>query len=192
MLPRPRLMKPTPEQLAHLLARCALGDRHSFEQLYHATSAQLFGLILRIVKQRDKANEILQEVYVKIWQRAGDYSVSKAAPLTWMGTVARNQAIDTLRRGNQQPATVDEPIETFSSLAEPGLGPEEQTHEAHRNAALHHCLNQLQGQQKQALLLAYFQGLTHEELSVKLDSPIGTVKSWVRRGLQRLKQCLES
>lgn len=185
-------MKSTPEQLAHLLARCALGDRHSFELLYRATSAQLFGLILRIVKQQDKANEILQEVYVKIWQRAGDYRVSKAAPLTWMGTVARNQAIDTLRRGNQQPNTVDEPIETFSSLAEQGPGPEDQTHEAHRNAALHHCLNQLQGQQKQALLLAYFQGLTHEELSVKLNSPIGTVKSWVRRGLQRLKQCLES
>lgn len=185
-------MKSTPEQLADWLARCALNDRRSFEQLYRATSAQLFGLILRIVKQQDIANEVLQESYVKIWNRASDYSVNKAAPMTWMGTIARNHAIDTLRRGNQQPDTVDEPVDELVWLAEDNPGPEEQAHDQQRNAALYQCLNQLEGKQKQAMLMAYFQGLTHEELSAQLATPMGTVKSWIRRGLQRLKQCLES
>lgn len=185
-------MTATPEQLDDLLARIALGDRRSFEQLYRASAPQLFGLVLRIVKNPDTANEVLQECYVKIWNRAGDFSPAKAAPMTWMGTIARNQAIDSLRRGGQQPATVDQPVDELHWLAEDGPGPEDHAHSEWQSTALHRCLDQLEGDQKRAVLLAYFNGLTHEELAGRLDKPLGTVKSWIRRGLQRLKLCLEA
>jgi len=178
------------EELANLLARCALGDRHSFEQLYQASSAQLFGLILRIVKNQDIAAEILQESYVKIWNRAGDYRTDKAQPMTWMGTVARNQAIDTLRRSTNQ-VLPGEPVEQLYWLADEGPEPDEIAHRDRQSDALKACLEQLEGLQKKALLLAYFRGMTHEELALHLEKPLGTVKSWLRRGLQRLKHCLE-
>lgn len=182
----------SPDQLADLLARTALGERRSFEQLYRTTSAQLFGLILRIVKNKDTASEVLQESFIKIWNRAGDFSPHKASAMTWMGTIARNQAIDTLRRGNQQPVFHDQPVDELHWLAEDAPGPDDNVHQEHQNLALRRCLGQLEGGQREAVLLAYFNGLTHEELAARLDRPLGTVKSWIRRGLQRLKQCLES
>lgn len=179
------------DQLTDLLARCALGDRRSFEALYRATSAQLFGVILRIVNNQDIAAEILQESYVKIWHKAGDFRADIAKPLTWMGTIARNQAIDTVRRASY--AANHEPIEDFHWLADESeqADPVDQAHQARCNQSLMDCLNQLEGAQKEALLMAYFGGLTHEELAQKLDRPLGTVKSWLRRGLQRLKDCLD-
>jgi RNA polymerase sigma-70 factor (ECF subfamily) len=183
-------MQRSAEELSHLLARCALGDKQSFEQLYQSSSAQLFGLILRIVKNQDIAAEILQESYVKIWNRAGDYRIDKAQPMTWMGTVARNQAIDTLRRSANQ-ILPGEPVEQLYWLADEGPEPDEMAHTERQNDALRACLEQLEGLQKEALLLAYFRGMTHEELAAHLGKPLGTVKSWLRRGLQRLKNCLE-
>lgn len=185
-------MPATPEQLAELLARTALGDRRSFEQLYHSSSMHLYGLILRIVKHRETASEVLQESYVKIWHRAGDFNPAKAGALTWMGAIARNQAIDTLRRGKQHPNTIDEPVDELHWLTDGNPGPDEAVDQDQRSAALHRCLDQLEGGQKQAVLLAFFQGLTHDELAHRLETPLGTVKSWVRRGLQRLKQCLDT
>ena len=183
-------MAASSEELATLLARCALRDRQSFERLYQATSAQLFGLVLRIVKNHDLASEVLQEGYVKIWNRAGDFRPDKAKPMTWMGAVVRNQAIDVLRRSANQPVE-PEPIEDMHWLADESIGPQEQAYREQRDHTLHDCLRQLEGEQRQAMLLAYFKGLTHEELAEHLDRPLGTVKSWIRRGLQRLKKCLE-
>lgn len=179
-----------PEELSQLLARCALNDRHAFEALYKATSAQLFGLIVRIVKNPDLASEVLQEGYVKIWNRAGDFRADKARPMTWMGTIVRNQAIDLLRRSSHESVPF-EPVDELHWLADEGAGPYELTSQSQQHQSVHACLNQLEGTQRQAMMLAYFNGLTHEQLADHLDTPLGTVKSWLRRGLMRLKKCLE-
>jgi len=181
----------TTEELAQLLARCALKDRRAFESLYRASSAQLFSLVLRIVKDQDLASEVLQESYVKIWNRAGDFRLDLAKPLTWMGAVARNQAIDLIRRSSSQPVTASEPIEEFNWIADDTAGPVELVSQGFEEQALHDCLKQLEGPQRQAMLLAYFNGMTHDELAQHLATPLGTVKSWLRRGLMRLKNCLE-
>lgn len=185
-------MSAPPDDLAELLARIALGERLSFQRLYHIASSQLFGLILRIVKNQETASEVLQESFIKIWNRASDFSPERASPMTWMGTIARNQAIDTLRRRRQQPMLHDQSLDELNWLAEDALGPDEEVDQALRNQALRECLGRLEGGQRNAVLLAYFNGLTHEELAARLDKPLGTVKSWIRRGLQRLKRCLET
>jgi RNA polymerase sigma-70 factor (ECF subfamily) len=183
-------MSASPEQLAGLLARCALRDRSSFEQLYKTTSAQLFGLVLRIVKNQDTASEVLQEGYVKIWNRAGDFRPDKAAAMTWMSAIVRNHAIDLLRRSASQPQE-SELVEELHWLADDSAGPQEQASQDQENQVLHHCLKELDDVQHQAILLAYFKGMTHEELAQYLDKPLGTVKSWLRRGQMRLKKCLD-
>jgi RNA polymerase sigma-70 factor (ECF subfamily) len=180
----------SPEELAQFLARCALGDRHAFERLYRETSAQLFGLVLRIVRDRDLASEVLQEGYVKIWHRAGDFHADLARPLTWMAAIMRHHAIDLLRRSVRQP-NASESAEELLGLADEAAGPQDIVAQAQQDQALHDCLGQLQGAQRQAVLLAYFKGLTHEELADHLNTPLGTVKSWLRRGLLRLKKCLD-
>lgn len=182
-------MNASPQELAELLARCALRDRQSFEQLYKITSPQLFGLVLRIVKNQDLASEVLQEGFVKIWNRAGDYRPDKAAAMTWMGAIVRNQAIDLLRRSANQPLQ-NESVEELHWLADEAAGPQDLAHQEQENQALHECLQQLDEVQRQAMLLAYFKGMTHEELAEHMDRPLGTVKSWLRRGLLRLKKCL--
>lgn len=181
----------SPEELSQLLARCALHDRQAFERLYRATSAQLFGVVLRIVRNQDLASEVLQEVYVKIWNHAGDFLPDKAKPMTWMTTIARNQAVDSIRRASNQP-TAGEPVEELHWLADEGASPQEMTSQAMENQALHECLKQLDGKQRRAMMLAYFNGLTHDELARQLDTPLGTVKSWIRRGILSLKKCLDN
>lgn len=181
---------PDPRVLEDLLARCALGDRRAFEALYRHSSAQLFGLALRIVRQQELASEVLQEAFVKIWQRAGDFRAEKARATTWMGTIVRNQAIDQVRRRSADPVS-SEPVEEFHWLADESAGPQDIVDQAHRDQALHRCLDELEGDQHTAMRLAYFEGLTHEELATRMGRPLGTVKSWLRRGLMRLKNCLE-
>jgi RNA polymerase sigma-70 factor (ECF subfamily) len=178
------------EELAHLLARCALRDRQAFEILYRETSAQLFGLVLRIVRDQDLASDVLQQAYLKIWDHAGDYRPDKAQPMTWIGAIVRNQAIDMIRRNAHQPIASD-PVDELHWLADDAAGPQEIVDQVQQNRALHECLDQLEEKQRQALLLAYFNGMTHAELAQYLDKPLGTVKSWVRRGLLRLKKCLD-
>ncbi|MCP5420820.1 MAG: sigma-70 family RNA polymerase sigma factor [Gammaproteobacteria bacterium] len=178
------------EDLPQLLARCALKDRKAFEQLYRSTSAQLFGLVLRIVRDQEIASEVLQESYVKIWNRAGDFRSDLAKPMTWMGAIARNQAIDSIRRSTVQPSAL-ETVEELEWLADESEGPSEIVGRTQEEQALYECLNRLEGLQRQAMMLAYFNGLTHDELAQRLSTPLGTVKSWIRRGLLRLKSCLD-
>lgn len=180
----------SPEELTQLLSRCALRDRQAFEILYRQTSSQLFGLVLRIVKDQELAGEVLQQGYLKIWTHAGDFRPDKAGPLTWMGAIVRNQAIDMIRRNAHRPRTT-EPVEDLHWLADEAAGPQEIADQARQNEGLHQCLDQLEANQRRALRLAYFNGMTHEELAQYLDKPLGTVKSWVRRGLLRLKKCLD-
>ncbi len=179
----------TPDSLVDLLARCALRDRHAFERLYRQASPVLYGLLLKLTHDRELAADLLQEGFVRIWQRAGDYRPALGQPLTWMGSIVRHLTIDRLRRGeHRHHAELDDA--GWEHVAAPGLSPEEQLHLEQGDHALVRCLEGLEAEPRRAVLLAYFEGLTHDAIAQSLDRPLGTVKAWVRRSLQRLKICL--
>ncbi|UCD68675.1 MAG: sigma-70 family RNA polymerase sigma factor [Betaproteobacteria bacterium] len=181
---------PTNDQLANLLSRCALADQRAFAALYEASSAKLFAVAVRITRRRDWAEEVLQESFVKIWHHAGNYDADKSAPMTWMTAIVRNRALDWLRRPREVQTSED--VEAFmASVPDEGPGPEELATLAVQARELWQCMEQLGPDQQRSITLAFFHGLSHGELAKKLDKPLGTVKTWVRRGLERLKQCLE-
>lgn len=181
---------PTNAELSEMLARCALADQRAFAALYEATSAKLFAVAVRITRRRDWAEEVLQESFVKIWHHAGSYDGNKSAPMTWMTAIVRNRALDWLRRPTEVQSS--EEMEAYlSSVADETPGPEQLAALAAQASQLHTCMEQLNEDQKRSITLAFFHGLSHGELSEKLDKPLGTVKTWVRRGLDRLKQCLD-
>jgi RNA polymerase sigma-70 factor (ECF subfamily) len=177
------------ERLAGLLGRCALGNQGAFADLYSLTSAKLFGVALRILRRQDWAEDVLQECYVSIWNHAGDYAAARSAPLTWMTSIVRNRCLDWLRRP-QSETTGEEYEIAVEAWQDESAGPMEQLAAAGDAAALARCLEQLEPKQRQSIVLAFFHGLSHSELSGHMKEPLGTVKTWVRRGLERLKGCL--
>ena len=176
-------------RLAELLAQAALKNQRAFAELYERTAPQLFGVALRILRRRDWAEEVLQECYVSIWSHAGDYAVQKSAPLTWMTSIVRNRSLDWLRRP-QREATGGEYDVAVDAWQDETPGPLERLAAASDAAALERCLQQLEPKQRQSIMLAFFHGLSHSELAGHMKQPLGTVKTWVRRGLERLKGCL--
>lgn len=187
-------------ELAALMARVALQDRAAFGTLYRRTSAHLLGVVLRIQKDRAQAEDVLQEVYVNVWRAAQGFDASLSQPLTWLTSVARNRAIDSLRRRQSEPHTVsastlagasDDDHDMLNDLASPNAGPLELLGQAADARALQGCMRALSGEQQQSLALAFYQGLSHAEVAEHLRQPLGTVKSWVRRALIALKGCLE-
>jgi len=178
---------PPAQALDQLLARSALGDREAFRALYEATAAKLFAVALRILRREDWAEEVLQECYVSVWRHAPEYNASRAAPMTWMTSIVRNRCLDWLRRPNPEPLA-DEALEALES---DNPGPLSRLEATRDSAALARCLRGLDARQRQALALAFFDGLSHAELAKHLREPLGTVKTWVRRGLARLRSCLE-
>lgn len=188
-------------ELSHLLSRVALGDRQAFEALYRNTSAQLFGVVLRINSDRAQAEEVLQEVFVNVWRAAGGFDAALSQPLTWLTSVARNRAIDSLRRRTAEPATIsrfqgsedDEGGERdlLDAMPSADAGPLELLSQASEAHALSECMENLSGEQRSSLALAYYQGLSHAEVAEQMSQPLGTVKSWVRRGLLSLRSCLD-
>ena len=178
------------EPLASLLAACARRDRAAFERLYRETSPKLFGVALRILKREDWAEDVLQECYVRIWDHARDFRAGLAAPMTWMTSIVRNRCLDWLRRPKLE--VIDEDGELIESAESDYPGPLAELEASADARALKKCLNALEAKQRQAIALAYFDGLSHAELAGHLREPLGTVKTWVRRGLLRLKSCLES
>ena len=178
-------------RLADLLGRSALRDQRAFADLYALTSAKLFGVALRILRRQDWAEEVLQECYVNIWNHAGDYAAARSAPLTWMTSIVRNRCLDWLRRP-QSEATGEEYEIAVEAWQDEGPGPLDRLLEAGESKALAHCLEQLEAKQRQSIVLAFFHGLSHSELASHMKLPLGTVKTWVRRGLEHLKGCLSS
>jgi len=177
----------TPEDLTALMARCAAGDRAALRQLYDATSAKLFGVCLRILSDREESEDVLQEVYVTVWRRADRFDASRASVMTWVSTIARNRAIDRLRaRG---PLAYAEPVEELE-IPDGETGAEAALVAAGETARLQDCLSQLDDRTEQVIRTAFFEGVTYEALANRMATPLGTVKSWVRRGLARLKGCL--
>lgn len=187
-------MTPESAQLAELLARVALGDRAAFRSVYERTSAHLFGIALRILKRRDLAEEVLQESFVSVWHRAGDYQAAAGQPMTWLIAVVRNRALDLARSASLRHETAlprDEDGNEMEPVADGG-DPLSLLDRATDALGIRACLGELDASQRQSLALAYYHGLSHGEVAARLAKPLGTVKAWVRRGLEHLKRCLQA
>jgi RNA polymerase sigma-70 factor (ECF subfamily) len=174
-----------------LMARCVLRDQRAFAELYRVTSSRLLGVAIRIVRRRDWAEDILQESFVNIWHHVGEFDRSRSAPMTWMTTVVRNRALDWVRRPK-----MEVPDDDLDGLVErwedERPGPQALLGTKGDIATLNMCLETLSGQQRQSIALAYLHGLTHSELAEHMKQPLGTVKTWVRRGLEKLKGCMDA
>jgi RNA polymerase sigma factor (sigma-70 family) len=190
-------------ELSRLLARAGLADRAAFATLYEQTSAHLLGVVLRINRDRAQAEDILQEVYVNVWRAAQSFDAAQSQPLTWLTSIARNRAIDSLRRSNTQPRLQtnfsnpfpdndNEDSDVYDTVASDAPGPLDLLSRASDARALASCMEGLSAQQRQSVALAFFDGLSHAEVADNMRQPLGTVKSWVRRALMSLKGCLES
>ena len=178
------------EVLADLLARCGLGDRKAFADLYETTKSKLFAVSLRIVRERHIAEEVLQDSFVSIWNNAGKYTADKSAPMTWMTAIVRNRSLDFVRRPTVEVADEDD----FFALNMQDLapGPPDQLASRRDQLSIERCMKGLDSDQLQTISLAFFHGLSHAEVAAHLGRPLGTVKTHIRRGLQKLKGCLES
>jgi RNA polymerase sigma-70 factor (ECF subfamily) len=179
--------------LQQLLSRVALGDRVAFRRLYDITAPSLLGVALRIVRQRDRAEEVLQDAFVNAWHRAAGYQAALGQPMTWLTAIVRNRALDELRSGARHGSqSLDDRDSGAVSDIEDERGDSLQLLEQAADAlAIRGCLDAIDGPQRQCLALVYYHGFSHSEVAGHLGSPIGSVKVWLRRGLHKLKRCLE-
>ena len=175
------------EDISHLLQRVARQDRAAFGEVYRATSAKLYGIVLRILRRRDIADEVLQEVYVKIWERAGDFNPERSSPISWMAAIARNRALDEVRR--KRPLSIEDcpEIQKLESEDESALSAVLRGEDGRRLAD---CLKGLEASRRQMVVLAYCDGLSRDEIAAKYGQPVNTIKTWLRRALVQLKGCL--
>jgi RNA polymerase sigma-70 factor (ECF subfamily) len=171
------------------MRRIADGDRAALQTAYRLTSAKLFGVCLRILHERTEAEDVLQEVYLTVWQKAAGFDPGRASPMTWLITIARNKAIDRLRAGGQVRRM--EPIDAAAKIVDAAPLADDALAQGEANARLKACLGGLAANEQNALRGAFFDGNTYEELAARMDVPLGTMKSWIRRALLKLKTCLE-
>jgi RNA polymerase sigma-70 factor (ECF subfamily) len=174
------------QDLVDALTRTAKGDKAAFELLYRATSLKLFGIIARILGRSDLAAEVLQEVYIRVWQRAGEYNATTSSPITWLAAIARNRALDEAKRKTMSSLEEHPDVLDLPSQDDPAAS-HEQNEEMRR---LRECLERLEQDKRELVLLAYFNGMTREEIANRIDRPVATVKTWLRRSLAQLKDCL--
>lgn len=176
-------------ELSGLLERVAGGDRKALAAVYDRTSAKLFGVCLRITRDREAAEDVLQDVYLKVWNRAGRFDRTFASPITWLCAIARNAAIDWVRKHGTLVLPVADPETPGSAEIDEAM---EAMAEGEERALIFDCLEALPANQQRAIRLAFFDGSSHSELASIMQVPLGTTKSWIRRGLQQLRGCLES
>lgn len=174
-------------RLVEALVATGAEDRAAFARLYKLTSAKLFGVCLRICGDRQAAEEVLGDVYLTIWRRAGAFEPGRASPISWLATIARNRAIDWRRSAGRRAMV---PIDLAPEVADEDPSAEERMLKGESDRRLHLCLDQLEERQRGAIRTAFFDGLTYAELAERQGVPLGTMKSWVRRGLMKLKDCL--
>jgi RNA polymerase sigma factor (sigma-70 family) len=188
------VISPTePTQLKTWLSHCALGNQKSFEALYKNASPQLYAVALKCLRRADWAEDILQESFVRIWHHAARYDSTLSAPMTWMTNITRNLAIDLLRRKREEP--LPENADSGYDAGEPadtGPGPLDQLALMQDKQKLADCLDVLDGNQRQSIAITYFQGLSNTEVATQMRQPLGSIKSWIRRGMEQLRRCLES
>jgi RNA polymerase sigma-70 factor (ECF subfamily) len=174
------------EEISRLISRTALRDRTAFRDLYQRTSAKLFGVALRILRDRSEAEEALQDIYVKIWQRADRYIAGVSSPISWMVAVARNHALDVLR--SRRP--MSEAIEAALDVADAGPSPEQASVESGERARIEVCLETLEPDRADAIRGAYLEGRSYEDLAARHSVPLNTMRTWLRRSLIKLRECL--
>ncbi|CAN5273889.1 sigma-70 family RNA polymerase sigma factor [soil metagenome] len=169
------------------IRRVAGGDRSALQDVYDATSSKLFGVVLRILNDRSEAEDVLQEVYISVWTKAGTFDESRASPITWLATMARNRAIDRQRQvGRRTTRPIDDANEVPDE-AEDGL---DAVLRSEQSTRLDGCMNELEASQQKAIRTAFFEGRTYEDVATVFGVPTGTMKSWIRRSLMKLKACL--
>lgn len=174
-------------RLVKALGRVAKQDSAALRQVYDMTSAKLFGICLRICADRDEAEDILQDVYIKIWNRAGRFDPLRASPITWLCTIARNTAIDTRRAKG---GAVLLPETAAYHVADTAMSADSLIEDDQQRARIFECLDGLDAQHSASIRAAFFNGLTYADLAEHMKVPLGTMKSWIRRGMQQLKACL--
>lgn len=175
------------QHLSSLLANVAQHDRQAFEALYRLTSSKLFGICARMLRQRSDAEDALQEIYVTVWRKAELFDAKIASPITWLAMIARNKCIERLRTGGVERNQA--PVELADSLpAHEPVDPHEVSSDLRR---LDQCLGRLEDNTQGLIRTAFLDGCTYDELANRKGVPLGTMKSWIRRGLLRLKACLE-
>ena len=177
------------EQLKAAMVRLAGGDKSALQEIYQATSAKLFGICYRILGDRKEAEDALQDVYVNLWQRADRYDPDRASPISWLATFARNRAVDRLRSGKIRQNAV--PVEEANPVPDKAPLADAQMIDAEQAARVHTCIETLDQKQRDAIKTAFFEGRTYAELAEAQDVPLGTMKSWIRRSMAKLKTCLE-
>jgi RNA polymerase sigma-70 factor, ECF subfamily len=177
----------TQAELVWLLAAVAKGDQAAFERLYGATRAKLYGVLLRILGRPELADDVMQETYLKVWKMAGQFDPTIASPITWMVAIARNRAIDIVRK--RVDVSVEDSPEAMGVAAEapPPLARREMTEELRQ---LLSCLGKLDPEKQRIVLLAYYSGWSREQLAQKLDIPVNTIKTWLRRSLLEIRECM--
>jgi RNA polymerase sigma-70 factor (ECF subfamily) len=173
---------------ADLLRRVARRDPAAFRALYDAAAPHLFAVALRILRQRDLAEDVVQDSFVSIWERASDYEPDRGSAMGWLVTIVRHRAIDAIRRLGARPEGASAGDAPLALLA---AGSATAADRGAERRALDRCLDTLEDQPRRAVIEAYAFGYTHEELAARFGAPLGTVKSWIRRGLERLKLCLD-
>jgi len=175
--------------LAQLLSQVAARDRAAFAALYKQTHAKLYGVIARILVRSDLAGEVLQEAYVRIWRNSGDFDPAKGSPIAWMATIARNRALDEVRR--VRPVSLEDMPEGFEPAAE-AVDPLASRERSEGLSALLDCLAKLDEEKRAILMLAYYHGASREALAERFDRPVPTIKTWLHRSLAQLRDCLAS
>ena len=187
-------MKPeSPDsQLIALLDRVALADESALKALYELTSSKLYGVAVRVVTNREWAEDVLQEAYLNIWKVAGTYQATLSPPMAWMGLLVRSRGLDFLRRRASDRADRMQELDDVISdtVAGDSPNPMDTTQASEQAWALHQCLSQLENKQREVVSLAYLRDLSHSELAEQLRLPLGTVKTWIRRGLEQLRGCM--
>lgn len=179
-------MPNTSRELADLISRCALRDRAAFRLLYERTSAKLFGVALRILRDRGEAEDAIQEIYVKIWQRADRFVAGATSPISWLVAVARNHALDKLRA--RRPVSDD--LDVASEVADEAPTPERLAESSEDGARIEHCLATLEPDRAEAVRGAYLDGFSYDELAKRYAVPLNTMRTWLRRSLMKLRECL--
>ena len=177
----------TPQDITKLIVRTSMRDRAAFDLLYRQTSAKLFGVCLRVLNDRTEAEEALQEVFVKIWLKADRFAVSDLSPISWLVAVARNHSIDRIR-ARRRP-TID--IDAALDIADPAPGPEALAVAGDEGSRIHGCLDELEADKAQAVRGAYLKGESYAELAERHKVPLNTMRTWLRRSLLKLRECLE-
>lgn len=176
----------TEQTLPGLIARTALGDRAAFSALYDQTSAKLFGVCLRILKDRAQAEDAVQEVYVRIWRRAGSFRAGQSSAMAWLVTIARNQSIDMIRA--RQPASIE--FDEVPEIADHAPDPEHLAAITSDGRRIKACLEELEADRATAVVGAYVEGLSYQELADQIGVPLNTMRTWLRRSLIKLRECL--